>query len=338
MNISDFGEIIEDEFTGTFHGKTNRIEILGWSGRKVTKKRYIVKCHICCQDSELFGEGIFETTKSQLITRGLNPCGCSYSPKWTEDQNKIRCQRKASGLGFSFIGWAGEYIGDKTKLLLCCDCHGIWNTGVLNHLMNGRGCPGCKGSTTADYNRKAKTKPYDYFVQSFMDTGAFADGTTFTKIERTDKNGYKTYWLMSCPDCGESGEILGSDLQKGRRPCACTPQRQKQAYINGIFYRGSLIALKFGIAVRYEDRLVSQNRNSVYDLKSLCVYEFGSVEDCRKAERLCKQTLECGILDKSVMSDGYTETTHVHNRLDIENIFKICGGCILKEYNYDISP
>lgn len=326
MYYADFGEIIEDGLSGNYYGKDKQIEVLGWCERKGSNKRYIVKCHECCKDAELFGDGLFVTTKSQLIKRGVSPCGCTVSPRWTENQNKIRCERKAAELGFVFTGWSSDYIGDKTKLLMVCPKHGEWDTGVLNHLMNGRGCPGCKGLVTSEFNTRTKKKSEQHFIESFIKTGVFSDETSFTKIDRRDKKGNQNYWRMYCSDCQESGEILASDLQKGRRPCACTPQRQKQAYINGIFDNGTLIALKFGVAVRYEDRLTAQRRKSKYEINNLCVYTFDTAESCRKAEKYCKESLECGVVSKPNMSDGYTETTYIYNYKEITTIFKTLGG------------
>ena len=337
MNYSDFDEIIEDEFTGSLFGKESQIEILGWSGRRGTQKRYIVLCHYCKEDRELFGDGVFRTSKSQLVTRGLQPCGCSSCPRWMEEQNRVRCERKARELGFTFIGWTSQYIGDKTKLIMSCETHGEWNTGTLNHLMNGRGCPGCKGSITANFNRKTKAKTEQHFIESFISTGAFSEGTTFTKISRKDKAGNSNYWKMTCPDCHESGEILGSDLQKGRRPCACTSQRQKQAYINSIYSETEIIAIKFGIAVLYSNRVTSQNSKSFYTVTNDYVYEFANVESCKRAESLCKQRMVCGILTKQQMPDGYTETTSKDNLRTIQSIYEECGGVLIRSPTHVLS-
>lgn len=88
------------------------------------------------------------------------------------------------------------------------------------------------------------------------------------------------------------------------------------------------VAIKFGIANNSKQRMKQQSSKSIYTLKQHSVYTFRSVEECKKAERECRQELECGVVLKRDMSDGYTETTWVYNIDRIIEIYERNGGII----------
>ncbi|MNR51607.1 hypothetical protein D3C85_1713010 [compost metagenome] len=56
------------------------------------------------------------------------------------------------------------------------------------------------------------------------------------------------------------------------------------------------------------------------------VYIFNETEACKIAEKEVKNSMLCGVLEKAVLPDGYTETTHLENLNDIIKIFAFHGG------------
>ena len=94
-----------------------------------------------------------------------------------------------------------------------------------------------------------------------------------------------------------------------------------------------VVAIKFGIARDSKQRIRQQNSRSVYRLKQHSVYTFPSVAECKKAERECKEELDCGIVLKRDMPNGYTETTWLYNLEKIEEIYKRNGGLLLHHPN-----
>lgn len=328
MYYSDFDRIETDEFVGTKFGKENQLEVIGWSGKIGSHKCYVAHCNVCSNDPELFGEGLFKIIKG-AITLGREPCGCSNIPKWTEQQYYIRTNRKANQQGFEFLGWVADFHGYRTKIKLSCDKHGVWETGAINHLMNGKGCPACKGETTASFNILTKTMPEDQMIASFMASGAFPEGTKFWKSERRTSEGYTDYWKRWCPDCSEVSETLTKDLKLGCKSCACNSQRQQQAYINLVKDNNHVIAIKFGIANNSLVRVKSQNSKSIYEVINHSVYEFPTVSECKSAEKECLKLLQCGIIPKSEMIDGYTETTYPVNIEEVINIYRNFNGKLM---------
>jgi hypothetical protein len=116
------------------------------------------------------------------------------------------------------------------------------------------------------------------------------------------------------------------EIKNGNRSCNCTKIRQQEAYINLISNQDQPLALKFGIAICSDYRAKTQNYKSVFSISNKYVFKFEDVVSCKAAEKECKETLPCGIVEKLLMEDGYTETTYLHYLDNIISIYKNHGG------------
>lgn len=304
-------------------GDQGQLEVIGWSGRQHANKFYILKCSTCAQDPELFGTGVFKCLRGGLI-RGRVSCGCSRTHMWSEQQYATLCSRKAAERGYTFLGWSDEFLGRRTKTRMLCDKHGEWGTASINSLIhNGCGCPGCRVDAVVSVTRK----PDDTMLASFFASGQFPEGTKFWRGDRVGKDGGRKYWYVHCPECSYVGESQSDSLQKGYRPCLCSPARQQQAYINWIVDdKNKLLALKFGIANVAKQRVKQQNARCIYEVRPYLIYNFPTKKQCLAAERECKETLLCGILSQEEMPDGHTETTCPSNLARIKSIYEKHGG------------
>lgn len=337
MNIGDVLDpeygLQQDEWSlskPTF-GEEGQLQVIGWSGKSNSNNYYILKCSRCSEDSELFGAGIFRSGKSNL-TSGQIPCGCSKKTKWSKEQFQILCSRKAEELGYIFLGFTGRWQGQTTKIKMSCEKHGEWSSGNIANLINrGHGCPGCKAAICGNLSKK----PDSIMVESFHKSGAFHPNTKFWRSERLRSGGIRTYWFMSCGECGEVGESESHSLQLGCRSCACSKHRQQESYINLVIDNDKIIAIKFGIANNSKERIKAQNRKAVYEVRPFQVYTFPDVASCKKAERACKKGLECAILLKRDMPGGYTETTWIYNLSKIQDIYKKFGGVLQNTLDTD---
>lgn len=167
MNYSDFDKIEQDEWSSTRPTfptpKGGVLTVVGWIRKNGRSKQYIVQCGECRKDRELHGEGLYVITKVNL-TRGGIPCGCSKSPSWGEYQWKVRANRLAEEKGFILKGFAENYRGVGTKLVLFCPLHGEWKTTNILGLKKGKGCPSCgshksvSAAATARKGQPAKNK------------------------------------------------------------------------------------------------------------------------------------------------------------------------------------
>ena len=324
MNLEDVLDpeygLQQDDYSlsGVAFGDEGQLQVVGWSGKQGAIKMYVVKCIKCSQDVELFGGGYFKSQKIS-ISKGKLVCGCGKNPRWSKEQYLILCSRKVKELGYTFLGFTGEWQRVKTKILLSCEKHGVWGSGTITTLINiGTGCPAC-GAT-------ARVKSDDEWIKSFIDSGSFPIGTKFWRSERLNHIGRKEYWFVLCPECGETGTSLNCNLQRGRVPCSCGVHRQQECYINWILDSDNRVAIKFGIARDSKQRIKQQNSKCAYEVQQYQVYKFLDVASCKKAERECKKELECGILLKRDMPDGYSETTWVYNLSKIQDIYKRNGG------------
>lgn len=336
MNLEDLIDesgLQQDEWsltTPTF-GKEGQLQVVGWSGKNKKgkgAKYYIVKCSKCSSDSELFNGGYFKSDKAGLI-RGSTPCGCGKGVQWSKEQYTVLCQRKSKELGYKFLGFNGEWKGTYTKIRMLCESHGEWGSGVITHLLSkGVGCPSCMTEKSREINRK----PDAIMIQSFLDSKAFHSDTEFWRSERKSSEGRKIFWYMFCPECGEVGESLSANLQRGHRPCACSKHRQQECYINLLVDgNNTAVAVKFGIANNSIRRAKQQNYKTPYEILQHSIYTFPSALSCKGAERECKQELECGVVLRRDMLDGYTETTWIYNLEKIIEIYIRNGGSLKQE-------
>lgn len=330
-----FVDVIEPEFglqhddwsmTSPRFGEMSQVLVIGWSGRAGWNKKYVVQCSECMKDPELFGEGVFKCVKSSLLL-GSVPCGCAQLVgKRTEDQYKILCTRRAEDNGLIFRGFSETFRGLKTKLILYCLEHDteFKTTSITNFIYRklSTGCGICRTEKIRSTNRKSDEE----MIESFLITSQFVDGTVFTRSPKLNNRGGSPHWFVDCPACGCRGESSASNLQQGKRPCECSINRQKEAYINIISDNGVPLALKFGVANNSNARLQQQSYNSIYEIENHAVFQFESRQKCIEAEIDCKTHLVCGVLSKEEMRDGYTETTFLYNLDKIKQIFMRNGG------------
>lgn len=299
-------------------GKIGQLKVIGWSSRRYSAKLYVVLCNVCSNDEELFGGGYFLSSRRHL-EEGVYPCGCSKCTRWTKEQYYILCKRKAVELGYTFIGYTGEWCGFKTKLKLECSKHGIWETTNINSFLSkGSGCSLCKSEATM--------KPDDVIIESFMRSGVFLPETKFWRSLKLDRLGYPSYWNMFCPLCETVGTASSSAFKRGVRPCKCSRLNCTKAYINLILSGNDIIAIKFGITGNFKQRAKHQQKMSIYSVENFGLWEFPDKTHCSKAEQECRQTMECRVLTKEELKDGYTETTWPYNIDEVIKIYERNGG------------
>lgn len=179
-------------------------------------------CNICSKDRELFPENAITTYKGNLI-KGQTPCACSSSYKWSKSQNILRVKREYVKRGYIFHGWYGNYNGVNTKLDLENPITGNrWCSTDIKHFLRGSGDPIVGHMTTND----SKTIPDEVYIEQFIATGVFPEGTKFYRCKD------KSYYEYTCPVCSydeyvQAGVCTGvftsyvSSLRKGIKSCRC---------------------------------------------------------------------------------------------------------------------
>lgn len=204
------------------------LTVVGWLGRSGTHKIYVMECSICKQDPELFGKGLFRSIKSN-IKMGYCPCGCSKSPRWDESQYRVIAKRAVTSLGYTFLGWDGDFKGVETKCRISCPTHGGLKTAVLNSILSGHGFPSC----CTEKNNEMLTHHDEKHIKEFMRTGAFIGGTKFWRSDRIASNGGRPYWKYTCPKCSHDEYVKNNlcdgvfesfigDIKMGKLTCRCS--------------------------------------------------------------------------------------------------------------------
>lgn len=188
------------------------LTIVGISGRKIdSHKVYRISCSICSKDKELFPD-LFESLKSSLDNDHI-PCGCSLSPRWSRRQYLIKIARECDKREtVDFNGFASAWDNGKTKIHLKCKSDGHeWSYSDINNFLGGKVCSECQ--------RTDSNKPDQEMIYSFMASGKFLDGTTFTRNTKIrSSRGKLCYWDVRCPRCSED-EYVENGLCNGVFTC-----------------------------------------------------------------------------------------------------------------------
>lgn len=326
--MADLNTLIDDgvlRYDGYEGAKFGKLTVVGWNGKYGNPKKYIVTCESCSADSELHGEGYFAISKGHL-TRNCVPCGCTDKCNWTEDQYIVRLKRVCENTGLVFKGWANKFTtANKTLVDADCQEHGKIGNTTISFMLDKKfvkGCRGCFAIRMGNFKRKDD----DILVNRFMQSGGYPEGTVFSRSDRLDKNGHKKYWNVYCPDCDTYGESHIVGLCKGSRCCKCSLQRPQETYINLVKDGDDVVAIKFGVANLSLERIKRQNFRSIYSVVNYGVWSYPDVMSCKGAERTCMHSVPVGVLSKTEMPDGYTETTFPSNIEDVIRIFEEYGG------------
>ena len=147
-------EVGLDSFSGSIFGDKGQLYVMQRVKIKNRKAIYYrVRCQECSLDSELYGDGLFYSSKSNLNS-GHIPCGCSGQVNRTGEQWKILLTRKLKDSPYRFLDFVEDFKGINTKCIMECPAHGEWNTGTLANIYNKDSlCPSCKYEINA-WNRK----------------------------------------------------------------------------------------------------------------------------------------------------------------------------------------
>lgn len=204
-----------DGFIG-WKSSDGKLEVVGIAGKdKWNVTLFKVTCTDCSKDKELFPDGYFVSTKSNLKS-GHKPCGCSKMPKWKPWQFLLLASRVGEKRGFIVHGFSEEFHGAQTKLNLECLKDGNkWTASVDNIINAGTGCPKCCG-VYRPTEQEALQKCIDICKEMNYDVIGFVDGY---------KNCY-SYFEYLCKIHGKQNVIYHNFVNIGNRCPGCWKERQ----------------------------------------------------------------------------------------------------------------
>jgi len=203
----------EDFIGETFNN--GRLRVVGIAGKdKWGISLFKVTCTECSKDPELFPDGYFVSTKSNL-KNGRKPCGCSKY-EWEDWQYLILARRAGEEKGFVVHGFAEEFHGAYTKLNLEClkDSY-KWTASIDNVINNGRCCPKCSGNARPT-EQEALQKCIDICKEMDYDAVGFVGGY---------KNN-RSHFEYNCKIHGKQGVSYHNFVNNGTRCGGCWKDRQ----------------------------------------------------------------------------------------------------------------
>lgn len=189
-------------------------------GTRHRGKSYRLACSKCSKDNELFQEIVMHRTGTKNRTTS---CACSNKVIYSEDQQKIRCSRRAVELGIDFLGFANGFDRGRTQVSSFCKEHDCRNsTDIGTFFIRQNCCP----KKSHEESLRARLVADEDFSQKMIATGRFTEGTEFRRVDLS------SYWEVHCPVCkvdeyAMSGinsvwEAIGSSISLGRVQCRCS--------------------------------------------------------------------------------------------------------------------
>lgn len=269
-----------------------------------------VTCTECSKDTELFPDGYFVSTKSNLV-KGKKPCGCSKQPKWKSWQYLILARRAGEKKNFIVHGFAEEFKNQNTKLNLECLKDGHTWRCTIDTIINKSttGCPLCGNKKIG-----SKLRHSQYKVDSDCKEICQTEGYKFLGFI-----GKYTNWLSvleyECPYHGVH-EVTYNNFIRGKRcPCCASygynPSKSGSFYVARWQHKDKKF-IKFGITNREVlTRIEEQSDKTAFEYELVFSASFtdGSIPlRIEKEIKACPEIIKTYI-SKEEFPDGFTETT-----------------------------
>lgn len=178
--------------------KGSVLTVTGVAGKRGTEAIFNLECSICSKDTELFPSG-FTSVKGNLI-KGVVPCGCSKTPKWSNEQDLILTNRLLTEKmpHLEAVDSIKEKGKDRKFILECEVCSKdseLWPhgsiTSVKGSLVSGQIPCGCSKKpqwTQPQYetliNRKCLERGYEF--QGFI--GEWEGAYTYLQLYNPRNN------------------------------------------------------------------------------------------------------------------------------------------------------
>uniref|UniRef100_A0AAU7PHZ9 CapR homology domain-containing protein n=1 Tax=Salmonella phage SalP219 TaxID=3158864 RepID=A0AAU7PHZ9_9CAUD len=281
MNYSDFGvtcaeELEQDEWSlsmPTFQTpKGGVLTVVGkiWVPNPANKgtslSRYICVCSSCGRDEELFGDGVFSSSKSHLLA-GKSPCACS-AYKQTTHQAEVLSKRALKNTCWEFLSVTEGTRLERVVKIRCSICK-KHSEIVYNNLIS-RGIVTCVCSKVPDFEieQYKDVVGEDYKIIS----GSF--------LPRKSSGGIWRSLVVQCTKCGNVHNVPVDKLKgnkRGRKSWVCKCRSTRKAAHKKMIEN---------IVSRYRDRFIP-DAISVHGEK----YDYSLVDyrgTVRKVTIVCK--------------------------------------------------
>lgn len=288
--ILDFIEIC----TVTHHGK--------FDYSLVNFERMSDKIDIICPH-----HGVFTQTASRHKS-GSGCKMCSLEKLWDKSRNTtskfIDDSKSVHGDLYDYN--LVDYVNNYTPVRIICQEHGEFEQLPTNHVDQNTRCPKCRSEELGNLKRLTRD---DFIARCNLNHGFRYDYTNVNYFRGTDKI------VINCSIHGDFEQQATSHLSGSGCP-KCSNNgyditKNSYLYIHEILDGDTIIGYKFGITNRTVDARIREIRaytnytvNNVYSLYS-DGYTILNMENAIKGK------YSHGVIDKSFMGHGFTETLSV---------------------------
>tara|TARA_R110000850_G_scaffold60696_1_gene139127 strand:+ start:100 stop:1263 length:1164 start_codon:yes stop_codon:yes gene_type:complete len=249
-----------------------------------------------------------------IIKKGYIPCRCkdSVTPftQWTEelrvDQINTLCQEK----NFELISPPTDNKVTGRIDLSCNKCKTVWNSSVGNFCNGGYGCPKCG----RDKTEKGVKRSLEYYIKTYPKEGYNYDKAEYSLCTE--------HIEIVCEKHGSFFQSPDNHFRGGRGCPSCTKGGFNKMK-SGILYILSVNeeVIKFGITNHTTEKRMAEIQSKTKQ-KLTILYEkyFQDGVELYNKEREIMNTFVTGVVSKSELMSGYTETTYSYN---LNNIIRL---------------
>lgn len=225
-------------------------------------------------------------------------------------------------IGFA-INSSDEWKGAHTKLVLECIKHGIYETCSVNNLQGGKRCRKCALEKQV---QEQSMLPEVFIEKSIEIHGEQYDYTNVIYVNAHVKV------QLTCKLCNSEFKISPSKHLNGQGCRKCCKFGGFDYTKPGYFYiqkltNHNLEYYKFGITYDVQKRMSQQKCKSKFEHELVYSTYFEDGKNAVLLESQIKSTLNCSILEKTDLPDGYTETI---DSSDISALMEIVNSFISK--------
>lgn len=301
----------------------------GWHGDykgDSTRLRLCCERHSCCWNTTIVSNLLHKNRKNK------NNCPCCEVDNlsliktkdykaWVEDFIKAGFSNQHT---FSRCNTDKAYwyytcpTCSKDEYVIAGVCTGIFKSRGNDLIKGKRSCRCSSVYRWTKEQRELKIKQICY-----------KECLTFLRWQQHERytNKVKFHWLCKNGHNCETNPM--EFIFKGRRCRQCNGGHiQRQAYINLLSDNKTPYCLKYGIAGEPKFRLKTQEYKSIFSVDSIGVWEFPSIDLCKRAEQVVSSCVEHPYASKWDFPDGYTETCGIRYIDRIIETYEEYGGTL----------
>ena len=109
------------------------------------KQKWGYECHVCSTDEYVkynLCDGVFTSVAGDL-KNGRRSCRCSANYRWSRLQREYQINKICEEEDLTFVGWCGDFKGNKSKFKWRCSKGHINKANISNFINGGSRCKTC---------------------------------------------------------------------------------------------------------------------------------------------------------------------------------------------------